>query len=96
MYLTTESGVRIDVESFVNCRYGYDIKCEVVCEEGSLNLPEPANTMVRSNDSRITPICHDWSERFIDATILNSRNGSMHAGKEELTVQAPGTVMWDR
>ena len=67
MILTTESGVRIDVESFVNCRYGYDIKCEVVCEEGSLNLPEPANTMVRSNDSRITPICHDWSERFIDA-----------------------------
>ena len=34
MYLTTESGVRIDVESFVNCRYGYDVRCEVVCEEG--------------------------------------------------------------
>ena len=67
MYLTTESGVRIDVESFVNCRYGYDIKCEVVCEEGTLNLPEPSNVTIRSNDSRITPICHDWSERFIDA-----------------------------
>lgn len=67
MYLTTESGVRIDVESFVNSRYGYDIKCEVVCEEGSLNLPEPANVMVRAKDSRITPICHDWSERFVEA-----------------------------
>lgn len=67
MYLTTESGVRIDVESFVNCRYGYDIKCEVVCEEGVLNLPEPANAMVRTNASRVTPICRDWSERFIDA-----------------------------
>lgn len=67
MYLTTESGIRIDVESFVNCHYGYDIKCEVVCEEGTLNLPEPPNAMVRSQDARITPICHDWSERFVDA-----------------------------
>ena len=61
MYLTTESGVRIDVESFVNCRYGYDVRCEVVCEEGCLNLPEPANAMIRTNDARVTPICHDWS-----------------------------------
>lgn len=67
MYLTTESGIRIDVESFVNCQYGYDIKCEVVCEKGVLNLPEPANAMVRSDAARITPICKDWSERFVDA-----------------------------
>ena len=67
MYLTTVSGVRIDVESFVNCRYGYDVRCEVVCEEGCLNLPEPANAMIRTNDSRVTPICHDWSERFPEA-----------------------------
>ena len=64
LYLTTVSGVRIDVESFVNCRYGYDVRCEVVCEEGCLNLPEPANAMIRTNDSRVYPICHDWSERF--------------------------------
>lgn len=67
MYLTTESGIRIDVESFVNCRYGYDVKCEIVCEEATLNLPEPANVMLRSDASRITPICKDWSERFVDA-----------------------------
>lgn len=64
IYLTTVSGVLIDVESFVNCRYGYDVRCEVVCEEGCLNLPEPANAMIRTNDSRVYPICHDWSERF--------------------------------
>ena len=64
MILTTVSGVRIEVESFVNCRYGYDVRCEVVCEEGCLNLPEPANAMIRTNDSRVYPICHDWSERF--------------------------------
>lgn len=67
MYLTTESGIRIDVESFIFSHYGYDIKCEVVCEEGTLNLPEPANVMIRTADARVTPICHDWSERFPEA-----------------------------
>lgn len=67
MILTTKSGVRIDVEAFVNCHYGYDIKCEVCCEEGVINLPEPSNAMVRTNASRITPICADWSQRFAEA-----------------------------
>ena len=67
MILTTKSGVRIDVESFVNCKYGYDIKCEVVCEEGTINLPEPNNAMIRANASRVYPICDSWSQRFVDA-----------------------------
>ncbi len=67
MYLTTESGVRIDVEAFVNCHYGYDIKCEVCCEEGTISLPEPANAMLRTNVARSTPICREWSERFVEA-----------------------------
>jgi myo-inositol 2-dehydrogenase/D-chiro-inositol 1-dehydrogenase len=67
MILTTKSGVRIDVEAFVNCHYGYDIKCEVCCEEGIVSLPEPANAMVRTSSARVTPICKDWSERFVDA-----------------------------
>lgn len=67
MILTTKSGVRIDVEAFVCAGYGYDIKCEICCEDGILNLPEPSNAMVRANASRITPICRDWSERFVEA-----------------------------
>ena len=67
MILTTKSGVRIDVEAFVNCHYGYDIKCEVCCEEGIINLPEPANAMVRTKAARTTPICEDWSQRFVQA-----------------------------
>lgn len=91
MYLTTESGVRIDVESFVNCRYGYDVKCEIVCEEGSLNLPEPANAMIRANDSRITPICHDWSERFIEAYNIEFQEWINAVKNEKLT----GPSAWD-
>ena len=39
--LETASGVRIDVEIFVNCQYGYDIQCEVVGEQGIAKLPDP-------------------------------------------------------
>lgn len=67
MILTTKSGVRIDVEAFVNCHFGYDIKCEVCCEEGIINLPEPSFATIRTDAARITPIYRDWSERFVDA-----------------------------
>jgi myo-inositol 2-dehydrogenase/D-chiro-inositol 1-dehydrogenase len=35
----TASGRVVDVECFVNARYGYDIRCEVVGESGTLELP---------------------------------------------------------
>ena len=38
--LETASGVLVDVEVFVNARYGYDIRCEVVGEEGAVRLAE--------------------------------------------------------
>ena len=38
--LETASGVLVDVEVFVNARYGYDIRCEVVGEQGTLRLAE--------------------------------------------------------
>jgi len=38
--LETAGGVLIDVEVFVNARYGYDIRCELVGERGTLKLDE--------------------------------------------------------
>ena len=38
--LETASGVFIDVEVFVNAQYGYDIRCELVGETGTLRLDE--------------------------------------------------------
>jgi myo-inositol 2-dehydrogenase / D-chiro-inositol 1-dehydrogenase len=38
--LETAGGVLIDVEIFVNARYGYDIRCELVGETGTLRLDE--------------------------------------------------------
>ncbi|WP_096785801.1 Gfo/Idh/MocA family protein [Rhodobacter sp. CZR27] len=65
--LETAKGVRIDVEVFVNCRYGYDIQCEVVGEEGVGRLPEPMAIPTRLNATLGQSILMDWKDRFIDA-----------------------------
>lgn len=67
MILTTKSGIRIDVEAFVNTGHCYDIKCEVCCEDAILNLPEPANIQVCANAFRGHAIHSDWSTRFVEA-----------------------------
>lgn len=67
MMLRTKGGICIDVEVFVNCKFGYDIECEVVCEEGVIRMPEPSFPMVRANGARHTPIETDWKTRFIEA-----------------------------
>ena len=36
LILETESGVRVDDEIFVNCQFGYDIRCEAVAEKGTV------------------------------------------------------------
>jgi myo-inositol 2-dehydrogenase/D-chiro-inositol 1-dehydrogenase len=36
--LETEGGVVVDVEVFVNAQYGYDIRCELVGERGTVSL----------------------------------------------------------
>ncbi len=65
--LETVKGVRIDVEIFVNCKYGYDIQCEVVGESGVARLPEPMTIPLRSNAFKGQAILTDWKQRFIDA-----------------------------
>lgn len=63
----TRKGIRIDVEIFVNCAYGYDIQCEVVGEDGIAKLPEPSAVQMRKDAKLSTSILTDWKDRFIDA-----------------------------
>jgi myo-inositol 2-dehydrogenase / D-chiro-inositol 1-dehydrogenase len=65
--LETAKGIRIDVEVFVNCRYGYDIQCQVVGEEGLANLPEPMSVVMRRDARLQSAILTDWKDRFIDS-----------------------------
>ena len=67
MILTTKSGVRIDVEHSAFNGHCYDIKCEVVCEDGVLNLPKPAYIEVLANGIRGNAVDVHWATRFEEA-----------------------------
>lgn len=65
--LETESGTLIDIETNVNIRYGYDIRGEVVGEQGTVSLAESNPIVVRSAQTFAGRVTQDWRERFIRA-----------------------------
>ncbi|HET6315584.1 MAG TPA: Gfo/Idh/MocA family oxidoreductase [Chloroflexota bacterium] len=65
--LESASGVLVDVEVFVNARYGYDIRCELVGELGTVALGDPSNVFVKHSGQRLGHVPNDWIERFADA-----------------------------
>ncbi len=63
----TESGVIVDVEVSVNIRYGYDIRGEVVGEDGTAALGDLSAVTVRRAGTVSGPVPADWRERFLQA-----------------------------
>jgi myo-inositol 2-dehydrogenase / D-chiro-inositol 1-dehydrogenase len=62
--LETAEGVLVDVESFVTCQFGYDIRYELVGESGTVALGEQPGVEVRAEGRRQGPIPADYRERF--------------------------------
>jgi myo-inositol 2-dehydrogenase / D-chiro-inositol 1-dehydrogenase len=62
--LETAEGVLVDVESFVNCQFGYDIRYELVGETGTISLGEEPGVQIRQLGHHHGPIPADWRERF--------------------------------
>ena len=67
MLLETESGVLVDVETSVNVQYGYDIRGEVVGEDGTAALGDSSPVVVRRDGTYSGRIPADWRERFLRA-----------------------------
>jgi myo-inositol 2-dehydrogenase/D-chiro-inositol 1-dehydrogenase len=65
--LETAEGVLVDVESFVTCQYGYDIRYELVGESGTVALGEQPGVQVRADGRHQGAIPADFRERFADA-----------------------------
>ncbi len=89
--LETAGGALVDVEVSVNIGYGYDIRCEVVCEGGTAALAETGGVVVRSGGRWGGAVPVDWRERFLRAydTELQDWVDSVAAG-------APtGPSAWD-
>ncbi|MFC7217568.1 Gfo/Idh/MocA family oxidoreductase [Streptomyces polyrhachis] len=91
MLFETAGGVRIDVEVFVNCQYGYDVQCETVGELGLIRLPDPARPHLRAAARAGTEIDQGWGERFSAAfdAELRAWCDSVAAGT------ASGPSAWD-
>jgi myo-inositol 2-dehydrogenase/D-chiro-inositol 1-dehydrogenase len=62
--LETESGVVVDIEVFVNCQYGYDVRCEVVGSTGTVTLESPTTGAITARGVQGRHIPAEWRERF--------------------------------
>ncbi|HEY2041388.1 MAG TPA: Gfo/Idh/MocA family oxidoreductase [Jatrophihabitans sp.] len=69
LFLVFESatGILVDVEVYVNAGYGYDVRCELLADQGAvcLDAPPPTLTRLRSSAGRSVPA--DWRPRFAEA-----------------------------
>ncbi|MDR1852425.1 MAG: Gfo/Idh/MocA family oxidoreductase [Propionibacteriaceae bacterium] len=62
--METESGAILYDEVFVNIQYGYDIRCEVVMESGTMALSDQNLTDRRDSEGARNKITRDHNERF--------------------------------
>jgi len=84
-------GEVVTVESFVNCQYGYDVRCEIVGATGTVSLDNPRTTVVIGPAQRSERVPTDWRERFGSAYLneLQSWVTGLAAGRVE------GASTWD-
>jgi myo-inositol 2-dehydrogenase/D-chiro-inositol 1-dehydrogenase len=67
LVLESRKGVVVDIEVFVNARYGYDVRAELVCEAGSLTLAPQASVRLRSAGQETSSFAEDWRAHFAAA-----------------------------
>ncbi|MGW3662987.1 Gfo/Idh/MocA family protein [Streptomyces sp. NPDC005141] len=65
--LETDGGVLVDVEIYVNCRFGYQVQAEAVCENGTARIGEAHGMLVNSGGRWGGSIAPDFVERFLEA-----------------------------
>jgi myo-inositol 2-dehydrogenase/D-chiro-inositol 1-dehydrogenase len=89
--LDMAGGEVVTVESFVNCQYGYDVRCEIVGSTGTVSLENPRTTVVIGGTGRREIVPADWRERFGPAYVneLQAWVSGLAAGR----VEGPST--WD-
>ncbi|NEA99349.1 Gfo/Idh/MocA family oxidoreductase [Streptomyces sp. SID13726] len=98
MLLHTADGTLTTVETFLNARYGYEVRCEVVGERGALRLTDPALVVTHLERTRSTGYPADWRPRFADAyrlelqawtdAVVAGRPSPLASAREGLTASA--------
>ncbi|CAL9599968.1 Inositol 2-dehydrogenase_D-chiro-inositol 3-dehydrogenase [Streptomyces sp. enrichment culture] len=87
----TEAGALVDVEVFVNCGFGYQVRCEAVCEAGSARIGDAHTMVVTAAGGAREEVAQDYLVRFADAYDRQVRSwvDAVRRGR----VTGPGT--WD-
>lgn len=67
LLLEMSNGVLVDVEVLLNASFGYDIRGEVICEDGTVALSSSPGAIVQSHGRISGPVPSDWPERFASA-----------------------------
>jgi len=65
--METASGVLVDVEIFVQCRFGYQVRCEAVCEHGTALVGADAGMRTHSAGRWGGSVTPDFRPRFRQA-----------------------------
>lgn len=90
--METKQGIMLTVEVFVNCKYAYDIQCEVVGTDGVAKLPEVQSITYRKDAVSGTNLLTDWKDRFIDSYDVEIQD-FINAVKKDGTPNGP--TSWD-
>jgi myo-inositol 2-dehydrogenase / D-chiro-inositol 1-dehydrogenase len=67
LVLTTASGAIVSAEVFTTAAYGYEVRCELVAERGTLLLDDPAPVVLRRDRQAGRGLPADWIPRFAQA-----------------------------
>ncbi|GLV81623.1 Gfo/Idh/MocA family protein [Streptomyces lavendulae] len=65
--LETSGGAIVDVEIFVNCGFGYQVRCEAVGESGTARIGDGHAMVVESGGRWGGEVVQDYTTRFADA-----------------------------
>ncbi|WIM99153.1 Gfo/Idh/MocA family oxidoreductase [Actinoplanes oblitus] len=79
LVLELANDVLVDVEISVNVRYGYDIRGEILGEDGTVALGEPGLVAVRRDGRVASPVPGDWRDRFGAAYDVELREWAVSA-----------------
>ncbi|GAA3044462.1 Gfo/Idh/MocA family protein [Streptomyces glomeratus] len=63
----TSGGALVDVEVFVNSGFGYQVRCEAVCENGSARIGDGHTMVVTTGGTAHQEVAQDYLVRFADA-----------------------------
>ncbi|MFF3976492.1 Gfo/Idh/MocA family protein [Streptomyces sp. NPDC001828] len=63
----TSGGAVVDVEIFVNCGFGYEVRCEAVCERGTASIGGGGGLLTRTAGRAGHAVPQDFTVRFAEA-----------------------------